>query len=76
MLERLCRALRQVAAHRELAAAARDRHVERRLDLAQVLVERAAQPREALVVDRLEPDLDGLTRHRAIHRAASATALR
>jgi len=48
------------AAHGELRAAARDRHVERRFDLAQVLVERAAQAREALVVDRIQLDFDRL----------------
>src|SRR5688572_25992767 len=60
MLERLSRTLRLRAAHRELRAAPRDGHVERRLDLAQVLVERAAQAREALVVDGVQPDLDRL----------------
>jgi hypothetical protein len=49
-----------VAAHRETVAAARDRHLERDLDLAQVLVERAAQAREALVVRGRERQLDGL----------------
>ncbi len=43
-----------VAAQREVLAAARDRDVERGLDLAQVFVERAAQVGEALVVDRRE----------------------
>src|SRR4030095_10693172 len=71
MLQRLRRALRLLAAHRELAAPARDGNVERRLDLAEVLVQRSAQTREALVVDRFEPDLDGLTCHSAIRRAAS-----
>jgi hypothetical protein len=60
VLERLRRALGLRAAHGELAAAAGDADVERRFDLAQVLVERAAQPREALVVDRVELDLDRL----------------
>src|SRR6185436_19170923 len=41
-------------------AAARDGHVERRLDLPQVLVERATQPRQALVVDRVQLDFDRL----------------
>ena len=48
------------AAQRETVAAARDRHVERDLDLAQVLVERAAQVGEALVVRGRERQLDGL----------------
>src|SRR5262245_40213633 len=60
MLDRLRGALGLAAAHGELRAAARDTDVERRLDLAQVLVERAAQAREALVVDGIELDLDGL----------------
>jgi hypothetical protein len=58
VLDRLRRALRLLAAHRELRAAARDGDVERRFDLPQVLVERAAQPREPLVVDRIELDFD------------------
>src|SRR5580765_4600284 len=58
MLDRLRRAVRLLAAHRELRAAARDGDVERRLDLPQVLVERAAQPREPQVVDGIEPDFD------------------
>jgi hypothetical protein len=58
MLERLRRALRLFAAHREFRAAARDRHVERGLDLPQVLVERAAKARESLVVDRVKLDFD------------------
>jgi hypothetical protein len=58
VLDRQRGALGLLAAHGEPRAAARDAHVERRLDLAQVLVERAAQPREALVVDRVEPDFD------------------
>jgi hypothetical protein len=72
MLERLRRALRLIAAHREPAAAAGDGHVERGLDLAQVLVERAAEPREALIVDRLELDLDRFTRHPRARREANA----
>jgi hypothetical protein len=72
VLDGLRRALRVVAAYRELRPAARDRHIERRLDLPKVLVERAAQPREALVVDRLELDFNGLTAHRAARRAAYA----
>jgi hypothetical protein len=71
MLDRLRRLLRLLAAHGEARAAPRDRHVERRLDLPQVLVQRAAQPREARVVDRIEAHLDRLTAHRAL-RAASA----
>ena len=56
MLERARGALAAVgvAAHREARAAARDLDVERRLDLPQVRVQRAAQPREALVVDGVE----------------------
>ena len=71
MLQRLRRALRLLAAHRELAAAARDDDVERRLDLAPVLVQRSAEACEALVVDRLELDLDGLTCLSAVRRAAN-----
>ena len=41
-----------LAGDREALAAARDADVERGLDLAQVLVERAAQVGEPLVVDR------------------------
>src|SRR5688572_9273280 len=52
--------LRLRTAHGEPGAAARDGDVESRLDLPQVLVERAAQPREATVVDRIEPDFDRL----------------
>jgi hypothetical protein len=58
VLERFGRALRLLALHREHRAAARDRHVERGLDLPEVLVERAAQAREALVVDRFQLDFD------------------
>jgi hypothetical protein len=58
VLERLGRALGLLALDGELRAAAGDGDVERRLDLAQVLVERSAQPREALIVDRVEPDFD------------------
>jgi hypothetical protein len=54
VLDRLRRALGLRAAHRELRAAACDGDVERRFDLPQVLVERAAQPREPLVVDRIQ----------------------
>ena len=60
MLERVRRLLRLRAAHGELGAAARDGDVERRLDLPQVLVERAAQARQALVVDRIQLDFDRL----------------
>src|SRR6185503_9033085 len=60
MLEGVCRLLRLLAVHGELGAAARDGHVERRLDLPQVLVERATQPRQALVVDRVQLDFDRL----------------
>ncbi len=62
MLERARRVLRLVrrAAHREARAAARDRDIERGLDLPQVGVQRAAQAREALVVDRIEADFHGL----------------
>src|SRR5262249_44859760 len=52
--------LRGGAAHREFLAAGRDADVERVLDLAQVLVERATQVGETLVVDRRESDFDGL----------------
>jgi hypothetical protein len=52
--------LRLRAAHGEFGAAARDRDVERRLDLPQVRVERAAQPRKARVVDRIQLDFDRL----------------
>ena len=48
------------AAYRELRAAARDGDVERGLDLPQVGVERAAQPRKARVVDRIQLDFDRL----------------
>jgi hypothetical protein len=41
-------------------AAPRNRDVERRFDLAQIDIERAAQPREALVVDGLECELKRL----------------
>ena len=44
--------LRRLAAHGECGAAARDRDVERRLDLAQVGVERAAEVGQRAVVDR------------------------
>jgi hypothetical protein len=60
MLQGIRGLLRVRAAHREFGAAARDRDIERRLDLAQVLVERAAQPREARVVDRVQLDFDRL----------------
>jgi len=60
MLQGVRRALGLGAAHGELRAAARDRHVERRFDLAQVLVERAAQAREALVIDRIQLEFDRL----------------
>ena len=60
MLQRVRGLLRLRAAHGELGAAARDGHVERGLDLPQVLVERAAQPREARVVDRIQLDFDRL----------------
>ena len=60
MLERARRLLGLRAAHGELGAAARDGDIERRLDLPQVLVERAAQAREALVVDRVQLDFDRL----------------
>jgi len=65
MLERLHGTLRLLAAHGELGAATGDRHVERRLDLAQVCIERAAQARQALIVHRVEAKLDGLRPHRA-----------
>ncbi len=54
VLKRLRRARGLLAAHGEARAAARDRDVERRFDLAQVGVQRAAQARQALVVDRIE----------------------
>src|SRR4051812_4092910 len=59
MLERLHGTLRLLAAHGELGAATGDRHVERRLDLAQVCIERAAQARQALIVPRVEGKLGG-----------------
>src|SRR5438067_320533 len=65
MLDGLCRAIGLLAAHRELSPAPGDRHVERRLDLPEVLVERAAQARKALVVDGIEAHLDRLRPHRA-----------
>ena len=74
MLERLRGALRLLAAHGELRAAARDGDVERRLDLAQILVERAAQAREALVVDRVEPDLDAACAQASCDRARRAAS--
>ncbi len=46
-------------AHRETLAAARDRYVQRGLDLPQVLVERPAKIGEALVVDRREDEFQG-----------------
>ena len=52
--------LRLRAAHGELGAAARDGDVQGRLDLPQVLVERATQPRKASVVDWIELDFDRL----------------
>jgi hypothetical protein len=58
VLERFGGALGLLAFHHELRAAARDGDVERRLDLADVLVERAAKAREALVVDRVQLDFD------------------
>src|SRR5690606_527111 len=74
VLERLHRALGLRAGQGELAAAPADGDVEGRLDLAQMRVERAAQAREALVVDRVELELRGagtrLTRHAAARRAA------
>ena len=60
MLERLRGALGLLAAHGELPAAARDGDVERGLDLPQVGVDRAAQPRKARVVDRIQLDFDRL----------------
>ena len=45
------------AGERERAAAMRDGHVERRLDLAQVRVERPAQVRERAIVERGQRDL-------------------
>ncbi len=60
VLQRLCRARGLLAAHREARPAARDRDVERRLDLAQVGVQRAAQACETLVVDRIEFYFRGL----------------
>jgi hypothetical protein len=74
MLDGLRGALRLLAAHGEPGAAARDRHVEGRLDLAQVLVERAAQAREALVVDRVEPDFDGFAPQTSSPRRECARA--
>ena len=61
-LQRLGRARRlrrRRRATRERAAAMRDRDVERRLDLAQVGVERPAQVGERAVVERRERELDG-----------------
>src|SRR5712664_2662867 len=63
MLGRLRRLLRLGAAYGESCPAARNRDVERRLDLAQVLVERAAEPRETLVVDGVEPYFYGFSTH-------------
>src|SRR4051812_44711065 len=54
-----------LAFDREARAAARDGDLERRLDLAQILVERPAQAGEALVVHGIEADLDGLRPHQA-----------
>ena len=48
------RRLRGCAGHREIGSAARDRDVERRLDLPQVRVERPAKVRERAIVDRRE----------------------
>src|SRR5204863_3584070 len=63
MLERLRRAAGLFAAYRELRAAAGDGDVERRFNLPQVLVERAAKAGEALVVDGIEAHLDRLGPH-------------
>jgi hypothetical protein len=71
MLERLGGALRLLALDGEARAAPRDGDVERGLDLAQVLVERAAQAGEALVVDGIEADFD-----RSRPRAAQDPSLR
>jgi hypothetical protein len=60
MLESVRRLLRLLAAHGEFRALARDGDVERRLDLPQVFVERATQPRQALVVDGVQLDFDRL----------------
>ncbi len=64
VFEGVCRAggLPGFPAHREAGAAARNRHVERGFDLAQVGIERAAQPGEARIVHRVESNLDGLQR--------------
>jgi hypothetical protein len=47
-----------LALHGELSASASDGHVERGFDLVDIFVERAAQAREALVVDRVQLDFD------------------
>src|SRR3954470_1636736 len=63
MLERLRRAAGLFAAHGELRPAARDGDVERGFNLPQILVERAAQAREPLVVHGIEAHLDRLRPH-------------
>ena len=60
MLQGARRFARLRATHGEPGAAAGDGDVERRLDLPQVGVERAAQPRKARVVDRVQLDFDRL----------------
>jgi hypothetical protein len=60
MLQGARRLARLRAAYRELRAAARDGDVERGLDLPQVGVKRAAQPRKARVVERIQLDFDRL----------------
>ena len=81
MLDRLRGARRLLAAYGKARAAARDLDIQRGFDLAQVFVQRAAQPRQAPVVDGVEPDFDGLSPHagparRPVRRAASGAAPR
>ena len=60
--EDLHRAFGVVAADDEFFTAAENRHVQRRRNLAQVFVERAAQVRQARVVDRLGNEIGRLGR--------------
>src|SRR5581483_5575801 len=62
------------AAHGEALAAPRDGHVERGLDLPQVLVERPAQVREPLVVERRQDHLEGFGLRGAHARSSRGAA--
>jgi hypothetical protein len=58
--EQLCRIMRRAAGadDPELIAAAVDLYAQPSLDLVQVLIERATQARQSIVVDRLERDIE------------------